>query len=548
MLSSVMYILYIGKLTYLLSTEIMCMSSRRLSKLQSSLVTNIYTQLLIPDIQPNNSIFTDTYDVELEYTATNVLDSWRGESVQQLLDIWIVILEDPVLLIHTHVLIPSYTGSREDCIPGSSSNSNVISIDLKLQLKNLCGYIFKNLYTCVLFATLAQCNSNEEEEEEEEEARIYESHLEQLIMNICVIGRYNYVVDMSILYNELMLMVSVCNQCSNTSTQIYIPFILEILRVTIMFSTHLCTYVPLTDDPDPTTDLNNTTTNIPSGTLPDALIYRKTVVYNEEHSIPFMILDAVLIEKPTTTTTATTNNNMSIIQLHGELVTQVYLQLLSLQCSTMTTTSSLQSNSNGSNSNGNASHTLFSPLIVEWIYKFYEHYLCIYLCGSSNTADNNASSILSQVHNTCPYALNTVIDGLLQCLRLVIQSCPHENDLLCTSLQWLNNSIRIPVLVQAISNSASYRSLLELCMSNTVETMSVLHKLPMLTLVTFMECIGNAVIKVQPADFIHLCQQIYQQIEMCYNTVITGASNRTLKPALLKQILHVIILLLGVVR
>ena len=555
----------IGKLTYQLSSEIMCMSSRRLSmlQLQAGLVSNIYSQLLVADIQPGSNVFTDVYDVELEYTATNVLDSWRGESIQQLLDIWIVILENPLLLLHPQQLLP------HDGLSGG-----VIGAEMKGQLKSLCGYIFRNLYTCVLFAALAQCSNpdDEEEEEEEEEERIYEMHLEQLIMNICVVGRYHYKEGLGVLVRELGLMAAVCNQCgNNSSTQVYVPFIREILRVTVLFSTHLCTHVPLTsEEQEGAADSNNTTARSANG-LPDALIYRRTVVYNEEHSVPLTILDSVLEEREAGHAgTNNSNSNTSagagaptggsvspgILQLHGELVTQVFVQLLSQQCGYIQSQAQAPGSVPGDGSRSPAA-ALFSPVILQGIYSFYQHYLCVYMCDSSSSSGSGSGSggggdgpgaVLSRIHQSQAYALNTVIEGLLHCFRLLLIAHPQESDLLGAANQWLNNCIRIPALVQGIRASSSYRPLVDVCISHTVENAAVLHKLPMLTLVTFMECIGNTVIKVQPTDFALLCQRVYQQIEVCYNTVIAGAASRSWKPSQLKEVLHIIVLLLGIVR
>ena len=100
--------------------------------------------------------------------SESLLEGWRGETLDFLLESWCMILDDPLM----------------------SSDVTVLSIapQLKEGLKNIGGRTFCQLYECLLLSTLYDTVAEMQLEDEEE----YSSVSTSLLRSICGIGRSNF--------------------------------------------------------------------------------------------------------------------------------------------------------------------------------------------------------------------------------------------------------------------------------------------------------------------------------------------------------------------
>jgi hypothetical protein len=95
----------------------------------------------------------------------NLLNSWRGEALDVLLDAWCMVLEDPLLLI-------------ED----PSQDKGLISMQSKAGLRKMATAAFTQLFECIMKTTIYESIEEYEEENDEEE---YTNISDDLLRSIC---------------------------------------------------------------------------------------------------------------------------------------------------------------------------------------------------------------------------------------------------------------------------------------------------------------------------------------------------------------------------
>lgn len=97
----------------------------------------------------------------------SLLEGWRGETLDFLLESWCMILDDPLM---------------------SSDVTNVIAPHFKEGLRAIGGRTFSQLYECLLRSTVYNTVAEMEMEDEEE----YSSVSTSLLRSVCAVGRSNF--------------------------------------------------------------------------------------------------------------------------------------------------------------------------------------------------------------------------------------------------------------------------------------------------------------------------------------------------------------------
>ena len=104
-----------------------------------------------------------------------LMDGWRGEALDALLDAWCLVMDDPLM-------------SDYDTASASAGGAVVVPVAVKNGLKEMAGHTFSQLYECLLRSTVLDALSGMEEEDEEE----YSSISSNLLRSICRVGRSNF--------------------------------------------------------------------------------------------------------------------------------------------------------------------------------------------------------------------------------------------------------------------------------------------------------------------------------------------------------------------
>lgn len=97
----------------------------------------------------------------------SLLEGWRGETLDFLLESWCMILDDPLM---------------------STDVTNVIAPHFKEGLRAIGGRTFSQLYECLLRSTVYNTVAEMEDEDEEE----YSSVSTSLLRSVCAVGRSNF--------------------------------------------------------------------------------------------------------------------------------------------------------------------------------------------------------------------------------------------------------------------------------------------------------------------------------------------------------------------
>ncbi len=541
-------LLLLGKSAFLLSEEIACMSSRRLElqyiqqrKAHSS--GDVLSATLVPELISSGSgdnSGSRQYDEELEYTPASVVESWRGDVIIRMLDLWGSILENPLLLCYPHILCPGETFGPTD----SSGAPTHPDMSLKLQLKEMSGVVFRNLLKCVLLSSLAQ-TGDEEEEEEEEEENIVDATLASLIHSICILGRYRYASSLALVLSQLncsMTNMTAAPDPGRASAQL-VRVSEQILTITARFATHLCTTTPeaLAADADDSSGLA-------VGTVVgqyDALLTAVASKHSELPDVSYLILDCYLREKEHVQTHAQ-GQSAEIIPLQQRLVGQVMALLMQHQGAL------LQQSPEELCVNAFMGAAVHSPQLLQHAFSFYDSYALTYFGGGAVGAGGaGAGAVLAEFYGMHWGSADiwTALEAAVQCVYLVVVTCPYEVECLRAGLEMLVNLSKSARTHAFLQQSPAVLQLTGLL--NTTETnKGPLARLPAESLRLLVHSVGTTLLKTgNRALFEQVCGAVYNLVERCHGSVVNATSaNVAPRAALLTEVQFATLLALGLVR
>ena len=108
----------------------------------------------------------------------NLLEGWRGECLDTLLDAWCMILDDPIM----------NNNVNENNSSDNNNSNNMISQSIKKNLQETAGRTFNLLFECIMRSTVYEAldciNDNEEED--------FSTISNDLLRSICTVGRTNF--------------------------------------------------------------------------------------------------------------------------------------------------------------------------------------------------------------------------------------------------------------------------------------------------------------------------------------------------------------------
>ena len=158
----------LGMGTFQLSEELAILAELQLK--------NIYRY----DNDEKNSVNTTDLNKFVNEGELDLLEGWRGESLDILLDAWCMILDDPIMI------------AENNQVNVNGSNTVLISQTIKNILHDMAGGAFSLLYECIMRSTVYEAldciNDNEEDD--------FSSLSNNLLRSICTVGRTNFATSL----------------------------------------------------------------------------------------------------------------------------------------------------------------------------------------------------------------------------------------------------------------------------------------------------------------------------------------------------------------
>ena len=108
----------------------------------------------------------------------NLLEGWRGECLDTLLDAWCMILDDPIM----------NNNVNENNSSDNNNSNNMISQSIKKNLQETAGRTFNLLFECIMRSTVYEALDSINDNEEEDFSTISND----LLRSICTVGRTNF--------------------------------------------------------------------------------------------------------------------------------------------------------------------------------------------------------------------------------------------------------------------------------------------------------------------------------------------------------------------
>lgn len=165
---------------------------------------------------------------EIDSDDSNLLEGWRGDALVLFLDILCCILDDELML--------------PQILRGGGDDGIVINPQIKEGIKTMTLDLFYQLFECILKTTLFETIYTKEEEEDEDNANIQSRSMDDLISSIATIGRINFCSCLKYISNKIQLTLGESQKLLSLPTHNPNSYIenLEILRISTLFSSHLC--------------------------------------------------------------------------------------------------------------------------------------------------------------------------------------------------------------------------------------------------------------------------------------------------------------------
>jgi len=160
-----------------------------------------------------------------------LLDGWRGDAISLFLDVWCMVLDDPLML---------RTVLTED----GTNSAVAVSSQLKMNLREVAAEVFKQLYESVWRITICEALAVPEEEEGEDAAAIAVRNMDDLLSSICTVGRTNFHLALGHVNQSIVLALDETERLAALPAHLLSPRdtlrLLESLRVAVLFASHLC--------------------------------------------------------------------------------------------------------------------------------------------------------------------------------------------------------------------------------------------------------------------------------------------------------------------
>ena len=171
----------LGSSTFQLSQELSILSDMKLKEIyqcnnNNNNNDNENKNETVSDDRIESIIKNNKYmDGEGEF---NLLEGWRGECLDTLLDAWCMILDDPIM----------NNNVNENNSSDNNNSNNMISQSIKKNLQETAGRTFNLLFECIMRSTVYEAldciNDNEEED--------FSTISNDLLRSICTVGRTNF--------------------------------------------------------------------------------------------------------------------------------------------------------------------------------------------------------------------------------------------------------------------------------------------------------------------------------------------------------------------
>jgi hypothetical protein len=255
-----------------------------------------------------------------------LLDGWRGDVVSLFLDAWCMVLDDPLMLENAL----SVEGTAHDASGPS------IAQHLKVGLRGIASQVFTQLFESVNRTTLCDSFTNPDDEEDEDNEHVYVRNMDDLLSGICTVGRTNFTAAAKYVSGSIRTCLEGGQSLLTSGQEASATFerdclkVLETLRISMLFASHLCADNFSGASKDPHAKASSETPMIPSFIL-DACIY------DPAESIA------------------------AILELATQMVMILQFQMQIAQAP-----------------NG-VSHPMLSPLVLQHVVQFFTEYVKVYL-------------------------------------------------------------------------------------------------------------------------------------------------------------------------
>ena len=305
-----------------------------------------------------------------------LLDGWRGDAIALFLDVWCMVLDDPLML--RGALADDLL--REQGGNGSAAAAAQVSTQLKLSLRGLAADVFKQLYESVWRITICEALAEPEEEEGEDAAAIAVRNMDDLLASICSVGRANFSAALDYVRQSISATLDEADKLAAngiSAPQRDVLRVLESLRVSVLFASHLCD---------------------------DSFRGSSQEKSSDTPLIPNFVLDSCLYVPETTS---------SLLHILAQIS-----RLLQLQVTIGPT------------------HSLFSPLLLQVVARFFTEYFARFVDPDPSLYSPSAEQLLphlftlhSPVPGGGPGDLSALVEQLAAAVRTLVVSAPLEGDL-----------------------------------------------------------------------------------------------------------------------
>ena len=212
----------LGKTTFELSKELAVLAEQQLSRIHN----------------PGAEVSTSSASW-VEGEPAGLLEGWRGDAVVLFLDVWCMVLDDP-LMLHS-----AFVGDQGVPSFSNGSTSAQVSTALKLGLRGMAAEVFKQLYESILRITICEALGEVDEDEGEDAAAIDVRNMDEMLGAICTVGRTNFSASLDYVRASLLVTAAEAEKLVSTpgisaASNRDTLRILETLRISVLFAAHLC--------------------------------------------------------------------------------------------------------------------------------------------------------------------------------------------------------------------------------------------------------------------------------------------------------------------
>lgn len=311
-----------------------------------------------------------------------LLEGWRGDAVVLFLDVWCMVLDDP-LMLHMALMEPSG-------ILDASVTKRQVSTQLKLGLRGMAAEVFQQLFESMWRITICEALAEPDEEEDEENEAIAVRNLDDMLASICTVGRTHFSQSLE------QVRGSIARSLDEAEKAITLPLstpglereslrILESLRVSVLFLGHLCD---------------------------DTFRGKAMEKSSEAPLIPSFILDSCLHSPETM------EGLRSAVGLVARLL-QLQIHLAAPE-------------------NGRGSSNLFSPLLLQITMRFFTEYCVRFVDPDPSLYSTNTVASIpylfasdpSLSHSPANAELAALLELLLSAVHTLLVVMPLESDLI----------------------------------------------------------------------------------------------------------------------